>query len=406
MDKHPQRYPLLSHLRNLCAWLGTALVFYFLLLGIGQLSLFSTVSAAADTHSRLSADYNVWQDTHFAAINPNILKEIERDQALYPELFQNTPAALSIQPGSVWPTDSQPAHAAVQPPTALPSHPAAPSQTSFPASTASPVPTTTRTPAPVSVLPSATAVVPTDVPTSRPTRTATSTATPLPTHTFTATTAATPLPTHTYTATATATPVPTMTFTASVFPTNTPSATPTETVTPTQTPTPQPTQTPPLCQGSIPIGEPNLGEPNGSFASIACSGMLQIDLSGDPINTTSPDDAFDLVYYEREISSTQIMMDNVIVEISENCSSTAWHTVLNWGDGDSSNNGHLGSLYAEVDNEYILKSDLYGSTFQTGIAIDLDALGLNGVYSCLRIISPINWPDNDPAEIDAIQILN
>ena len=198
----------------------------------------------------------------------------------------------------------------------------------------------------------------------------------------------------------------------------TPTATPeTPTATPeTPTATPEtPMATPKLCAGNIPAGEPNLGLPNGAFASVACNGYIILDLGSTPIDTTSPDLDYDLVYYERIMNATDIMLDYVIVEVSKSASSACatgggvWDTVLYWGDSDPSNNGHLGNMFGpiEYNNQSVPTVDLYGiPPLQTGIAIDLDVLGLSDVYHCVRITTPINWPDNDPAEVDAIQVLN
>jgi hypothetical protein len=166
----------------------------------------------------------------------------------------------------------------------------------------------------------------------------------------------------------------------------------------------------------MPPGEPDIGPPDGIFGELPCGGGIVIDLVAlgyPPIDTSSPDPEYDVVYYERElppVPSGNIAFDWVTFQVgtgpSGACVSSPYSSALVWGDGNPSNNGHLGSSYPEGDNQVIPFSALYGSPpFQTGIAIDLDALGLSDVYPCLRIISPINWPDNDGSEVDAIQIL-
>jgi hypothetical protein len=126
-----------------------------------------------------------------------------------------------------------------------------------------------------------------------------------------------------------------------------------------------------------------------------------------------PDPDFDLVYYERIAPgfTDRINFDWTILQVgtgpSGACLAGDWFDALVWGDDDITNNGHLGGLiFPEVDNATVFLVDLFGTLpYQTGIAIDLDALGLSGIYPCLQVFSPINWPDNDAAEVDALQIL-
>jgi hypothetical protein len=105
-----------------------------------------------------------------------------------------------------------------------------------------------------------------------------------------------------------------------------------------------------------------------------------------------------------------IYIDWVVTEVgtgpSGSCASSTWYTVLNWGDGNASNNGIIGGAYPENDNQPIPFSALYlGST--TGIAIDLNdpALGVpGGTYPCVRVSAPLGG-DNDAGEVDSIQVL-
>lgn len=149
----------------------------------------------------------------------------------------------------------------------------------------------------------------------------------------------------------------------------------------------------------------------------ACGGIWTLDLVANgygPIDTSSPDANNDIRYYERTSATDPggIAFDWVTLQVgtgpSGSCDSGTWYTALNWGDGNRDNNGHLGNSYPENDNQYIPYGDLHGSPFQTGISIDLDAAALgipNQQYPCIRIISPINWPDNDGSEMDAFEIL-
>ncbi len=85
---------------------------------------------------------------------------------------------------------------------------------------------------------------------------------------------------------------------------------------------------------------------------------------------------------------------------------TNWITVFNWGDDIPDNNTNVASFAAggEIDNEDIPAAALLNGT---GITIDVDAFGpvpASG-YRYIRIWSPINWPNNDGAEVDSIEVL-
>jgi hypothetical protein len=133
-----------------------------------------------------------------------------------------------------------------------------------------------------------------------------------------------------------------------------------------------------------------------------------------PIDLTVPDPEYDLVYYERQMPPDDVIyFDWVQMDISQSCNGGDWYTALNWGDGLSYNNGHLGFFhpeYPETDNLSIRFSELYGNipSLKTGIAIDLDDPALRippGTYSCILIYSPVNWPNNDGSEVDALEII-
>jgi len=134
------------------------------------------------------------------------------------------------------------------------------------------------------------------------------------------------------------------------------------------------------------------------------------------IDLSAPDSTYDLVFYERRLpppDSSVIELDWVSIEIGTGptgaCDTGDWYFGFNWGDMIVTNNGHLGNLFPEIDNQQIPTDILWGtSPLKTGIAIDLDnsSLGIpSGYYPCLRIISPFNYPDNDPSEVDALDIL-
>jgi hypothetical protein len=126
------------------------------------------------------------------------------------------------------------------------------------------------------------------------------------------------------------------------------------------------------------------------------------------VNPGMPHAGYDLVYYERENPAGSIMLDWVIVEIGKS-SSGPWYPVFNWYDGALDSNTNIAAMgygSPEQDNMLIPVSVLYGSPpYQTGIEIDVDAVAPPpGLYNWVRISSPIGG-DNDPAEVDAVEVL-
>jgi hypothetical protein len=98
-------------------------------------------------------------------------------------------------------------------------------------------------------------------------------------------------------------------------------------------------------------------------------------------------------------------MDWVILEVglSDN---GPWTVVFNWGDDipDTHSNIATYSADGELDNEVIPTSAFFGSTYMTGIALDVDGLLPSGSYQWVRIISPFGG-GNDGSHVDAIQVL-
>ena len=409
-----------------------------------------------EIRSNMRATYAPWERVEMAPISTAIIQDLPEWQGTSPEDI--------AQPGNIWdvPTFTPP----VQP---LPSPTPTIVEISFAPATVTPttgslptqplitltprptstlpfwIPTVTRTPSPTLLFPITLTPTFTRTPTLPigPTRTATPTATRTPTTLFSPTVTRTPTTLFSPTATRTLTPVFTSTSTlpSIITPTYTPTLTPppwltstptptatitltptftlipTITLTPSITPTYTPTQPP--CGGNIPAGEPDIGPPDGSFASLPCGGLLILDLPAlgfNPIDLSVPDSSYDMVFYERRLpppDSVVIELDWVSIEIGTGptgaCATGDWYFGFNWGDMIVTNNGHLGNLYPEIDNQQIPTDILWGNPpLQTGIAIDLDnsSLGIpSGLYPCIRIISPFNYPDNDPSEIDALEIL-
>ncbi len=147
----------------------------------------------------------------------------------------------------------------------------------------------------------------------------------------------------------------------------------------------------------------NVGLPDGNILTILSGDSVVIDLGANAL--VVPHSGADLVYYEYEFpaGSGSIMLDWVIIEISVD--GVNWIKVFDWGDGDNTNNGSLGSSYPEYDNQTIPWFNLYGpSLYRTGIAIDVDIHAPSAIYGYIRITAPGGDTDNG-AQIDAIEIL-
>jgi hypothetical protein len=142
-----------------------------------------------------------------------------------------------------------------------------------------------------------------------------------------------------------------------------------------------------------------VGGPNGTSASLSCSGSVSVYLGSTPL--IIPHGGYDLVDYESP-SAPGILLDWVIIEVGLT-SGGPWFTVFNWGDGPidaNTNIGALGYSPGEPDNQAIPSSDLWGGL---GIAIDVDAVAPAGTYWWVRASAPPGC--NDPAEVDAIEVL-
>jgi len=84
---------------------------------------------------------------------------------------------------------------------------------------------------------------------------------------------------------------------------------------------------------------------------------------------------------------------------------TGWVTVFNWGDDIPDTNTNVAAYAAggETDNESIPAANLHNGT---GVTIDVDPFGMPaGGYRYIRVYSPINWPNNDAAQVDSIEIV-
>jgi uncharacterized repeat protein (TIGR01451 family) len=97
----------------------------------------------------------------------------------------------------------------------------------------------------------------------------------------------------------------------------------------------------------------------------------------------------DLVYYERPSTGSGILMDWVIIEISDGHN---WYTVLNWGNGSPDNNTNISGFSPEIDNQAIPYSALHNGT---GITIDIDSIvgTAPGPFLYIRITAPADGDD-------------
>jgi hypothetical protein len=116
---------------------------------------------------------------------------------------------------------------------------------------------------------------------------------------------------------------------------------------------------------------------------------------------------YDLVYYEHDAGGG-IQLDWVTVDVCADPSCTVAFTVFDWGHGGVDTNTNIGVAgYGppESDNQFIPYANLWGAApYQTGIAIDVDMAAPAGTYQWVRIYSPMGG-DNDPAEVDAVEVL-
>lgn len=206
-------------------WLLVLPIVLVVLFACGQIaSLRQPVVAAADTRSKLSADYSPWGFASFAPVDIEIISQIRGDGGIG--------IANLVVPGIYWP---EPAPAQTEP-TGLPSRatsvaelPTATSVATGNASAGTPTPTaTSRAASPA-------------YPTASPQATATYTRTP----TVSPTAQPTLFPTSTATATRRSPDLPTATSTSPPSPAASPTPKPTETASPGPSSTPQPSVTQP-----------------------------------------------------------------------------------------------------------------------------------------------------------------
>ncbi len=271
---------------------------------------------------------------------------------------------------------------------------------------------------------------PTEVPPS------TETATPPPTTVSPSPSATTVTPSATVVVTATTPPPPEDTSTPPTdIPTDIPTTSPT--VSPTVSPTISPTAPPPIISTlptsytpiDTPIPNLGVGDPPDDQIGIIPDGQYVV-LGLTIVVGSTPDNNYDLVYFERDTGSTTVRLDWIIIGISTYEDGHEYYEVFNWGNGIPDTNSNVGDLAqaagTEEDNLIIpisgnteippSENELYdpdyvsgptetnGPAPQTGILIDVDnatSAPPANTYNYVVIISP-NGPGGD-AQIDAIQ---
>jgi hypothetical protein len=222
----------------------------------------------------------------------------------------------------------------------------------------------------------------------------------------------------TSTVTSTSTPTPTATATIPFTPTVTATATSTATET-ASVPTLPPvvsTLDPSLNQMSPP---PPVGAPDGTIYPVSGGRYAIVDLGSNSIDVLGVSEKkYDLVYYESEWNnSSVVLLDKVIVGISQSPTANTFFEVFNWGNNVRDANTNVdtdilptdpscsNTLAPECANREIPISKLYPYP-GTGILIDVDnapSAPPVGNYRYLVIICPLGYPE--AAEIDSIEIL-
>jgi len=141
--------------------------------------------------------------------------------------------------------------------------------------------------------------------------------------------------------------------------------------------------------------------PDGSIYNVWSGSYLTLKLT----IPTGP--GYDVVYYERP-NGSGILLDWMVVEVSQD--GVNWSQVFYWGDPSQNPDTNTNVDYTllppldppEPDQRDISSAILYNTT---GIAIDLDALGLSGTYNYIRFYAPPGDVDGH-SEIDAVQVLH
>ncbi len=159
----------------------------------------------------------------------------------------------------------------------------------------------------------------------------------------------------------------------------------------------------------VALGDINIGPPDNLYALVSCGTEVTVDLGSTPI---TPGDGYDFVFYDRDAGSF-VNFERRTIAIAEDPAGP-FTEVFNWGDGVLDVNTSLGAAGwggatgLGAGEGYTLipatAPPMVGENpTVSGVAIDIDALGLTGSYRYFRMQVPPCL--NQEAELDAIEIL-
>jgi hypothetical protein len=191
---------------------------------------------------------------------------------------------------------------------------------------------------------------------------------------------------------------------------------------PTEPPTPPPPGNPSELDDSLvfvpPPGPINLDAPDDNAANLANGSYTVLTLSSPIVVLVTPDEFYDLIFYEYNEEGT-IYMDHIIIGISQHADGSIYYEVFNWGNNvpDTNTNVDITDLppqtcrmssvdsSPECDDREFSPDDLYPYP-GTGVLIDVDTAQSEpppGEYEYIVIISPVSGI-GDPSQIDAIVV--
>jgi hypothetical protein len=153
-----------------------------------------------------------------------------------------------------------------------------------------------------------------------------------------------------------------------------------------------------------------VGPGDGDYVTMPDGSTVVINLGTLITVTGSPDNAYDLAYYEHlyDLDTSLILMDCLMIDLL-NTGDSQWYNVLTWCDGSPDSNTNIAAYFPESDNQPIPITALYqsGGSPQTGILIDVDAApGIaTGDYQFLRIYA-MPTAGGDGCDVDSFEVLS
>lgn len=154
-----------------------------------------------------------------------------------------------------------------------------------------------------------------------------------------------------------------------------------------------------------------IGTPNGTPGFLPDESYVIINLLTPIVVDVVQDGNYDLAIYEFLVApdNDRIQLDNIIVSISTD--GINYFQIFNWWDNAPNSNTSISQHPVlpslEIDNYVIFTPNLYGTTHQSGILIDLEDAPSNppaGDYYFIAIEVPTTGSDG--SGIDAIEIIN